>query len=66
MLGRTANGLFWMFRYLERAENTARLLDAAADDAVLSRADIHDLRQQVRPHGHGVLRGGRRRGGPQI
>ena len=22
MLGRTANGLFWMFRYLERAENT--------------------------------------------
>lgn len=29
MLGRTANGLFWMFRNLERAENTARLLDAA-------------------------------------
>ena len=28
MLGRTANGLFWMFRYLERAENMARLLDA--------------------------------------
>jgi len=28
MLGKTANGLFWMFRYLERAENTARLLDA--------------------------------------
>lgn len=28
MLGRTANGLFWMSRYLERAENTARLLDA--------------------------------------
>lgn len=28
MLGRTANGLFWMFRYLERTENTARLLDA--------------------------------------
>ena len=28
MLGRTANGLFWMFRYLERAENTARLVDA--------------------------------------
>lgn len=28
MLGRTANGLFWMFRYLERAENTGRLLDA--------------------------------------
>ena len=28
MLGRTANGVFWMFRYLERAENTARLLEA--------------------------------------
>ena len=28
MLGRTAHGLFWMFRYLERAENNARLLDA--------------------------------------
>ena len=28
MLGRTANSLFWMFRYLERAENTARLLEA--------------------------------------
>jgi len=28
MLGRTAGGVFWMARYLERAENTARLLDA--------------------------------------
>ena len=28
MLGRTANGVFWMCRYLERAENTARLVDA--------------------------------------
>ncbi len=28
MLGRTANSIFWMCRYLERAENTARLLDA--------------------------------------
>jgi uncharacterized alpha-E superfamily protein len=28
MLGRSANGVFWMFRYLERAENTARLLEA--------------------------------------
>ncbi len=28
MLGRSANGIFWMFRYLERAENTARLLEA--------------------------------------
>jgi len=28
MLGKTAGGLFWMFRNLERSENTARLLEA--------------------------------------
>jgi len=28
MLSKTAGGLFWMFRYLERCENNARLLDA--------------------------------------
>lgn len=28
MLGKTAGGLFWMFRNLERTENNARLLDA--------------------------------------
>lgn len=28
MLGKTAGGLFWMFRYLERTENNARLLNA--------------------------------------
>ena len=28
MLGRTASGLFWMGRYLERAENTAGLVEA--------------------------------------
>lgn len=27
MLGKTANGLFWMYRYLERAENTALLIE---------------------------------------
>ena len=27
MLGRSANGIYWMTRYLERAENTARLLE---------------------------------------
>ncbi len=27
MLGKTANGIYWMFRYLERAENTARLIE---------------------------------------
>ncbi|MEE2525540.1 alpha-E domain-containing protein [Hyphobacterium sp. HN65] len=28
MLGKTASGLYWMFRQLERSENTARLIDA--------------------------------------
>ncbi|MEL6521838.1 MAG: alpha-E domain-containing protein [Pseudomonadota bacterium] len=28
MLGKTAGGLYWMFRQLERCENTARLLEA--------------------------------------
>ena len=28
MLGKTAGGIFWLFRYLERSENTARLLEA--------------------------------------
>ena len=27
MLGKTAGGLFWMFRYLERSENMARLIE---------------------------------------
>lgn len=27
MLGKTANGLYWMYRALERAENTARLIE---------------------------------------
>lgn len=28
MLGKTAGGLYWMFRYLERSENTARMVEA--------------------------------------
>ena len=28
MLGKTAGGLYWMFRFLERGENTARLVEA--------------------------------------
>ena len=60
MLGRTANGLFWMFRYIERAENTARLIDAGLrmsltrmhgrDDewaSVLKSAGVHGAYAQV-------------------
>ncbi|MEJ6397466.1 alpha-E domain-containing protein [Yoonia sp. 208BN28-4] len=28
MLGKTAGGLYWMMRYMERTENTARMIDA--------------------------------------
>ena len=27
MLGRTASSLYWMSRYMERADNQARILD---------------------------------------
>ena len=40
MLGRVSNGIFWMYRYLERAENTARLL-AAGHRMTLTRG--HDV-----------------------
>ncbi|MCO5730551.1 alpha-E domain-containing protein [Rhizobium sp. SSA_523] len=60
MLGRTANGLYWMFRYIERAENIARLVDAglrvsltrsgSADedwDGVLQSAGVRDAFGEV-------------------
>jgi uncharacterized alpha-E superfamily protein len=37
MLGRTANDLFWMSRYIERAENIARLLEVGYRIALLPR-----------------------------
>jgi uncharacterized alpha-E superfamily protein len=40
MLGKTANGLFWMFRYIERAENTARLVDAGLRMALTRGASV--------------------------
>ncbi|MEO1705393.1 MAG: alpha-E domain-containing protein [Pseudomonadota bacterium] len=58
MLGRTANGLYWMYRYLERAENTSRLVETgqrlaltrltASDDewrSVLHSAGVWDAYQ---------------------
>ena len=42
MLGSTAGGLFWMFRYLERSENTARLLEAGLRIALTRSADASD------------------------
>lgn len=39
MLGKTANGLFWMFRYIERAENTARLVEVGLRMALTRAAE---------------------------
>jgi uncharacterized alpha-E superfamily protein len=42
MLGKTANGLFWMFRYLERAENIARLVETGQRIALTRLGPSHD------------------------
>ncbi|APE43523.1 A alpha-helical domain with a conserved ER moti [Sulfitobacter alexandrii] len=39
MLGKTAGGLYWMFRYLERAENIARLIEAGFRIALTRSSD---------------------------
>ncbi|HRD75711.1 MAG TPA: alpha-E domain-containing protein [Hyphomicrobiaceae bacterium] len=39
MLGRTANDLFWMARYMERAENMARLLEVGHRLSLLPREE---------------------------
>ena len=39
MLGKTANGLFWMFRYIERSENTARLVETGLRMALTRSTD---------------------------
>ncbi len=39
MLSRTADHLFWMSRYAERAENTARMLDVNHQAALLPQSD---------------------------
>jgi hypothetical protein len=42
MLGKTAGGLFWMARYLERSENTARLVEAGFRIALTRSAAAED------------------------
>ena len=39
MLSRTADHLFWMSRYMERAENTARMLDINYQTSLLPQSD---------------------------
>ena len=47
MLSRVASNLYWMSRYLERAENMARILDVGASLALLSSQD--DERSATEP-----------------
>lgn len=42
MLGKTAGGLYWMARYLERAENTARLLETGQRMALTRSGDADE------------------------
>jgi uncharacterized alpha-E superfamily protein len=39
MLSRTADHLFWMARYTERAENTARMLDVSLQTSLLPQSE---------------------------
>ncbi|MCA8327613.1 alpha-E domain-containing protein [Burkholderia cepacia] len=39
LLGRTASGLYWMYRYIERAENIARIVDAGLRMALTRTSD---------------------------
>jgi uncharacterized alpha-E superfamily protein len=53
MLSRTAADLFWLSRYLERAENTARMLDVASSMAMMpaGRSAEQELRAPLRVTG---------------
>jgi uncharacterized alpha-E superfamily protein len=44
MLSRTADHLFWMARYIERAENTARMLDVTVQTLLLPQSDAETER----------------------
>ena len=44
MLSRTADHLFWMARYMERAENTARMLDVNYQTSLLPQSE--DMAEQ--------------------
>jgi len=47
VLGKTAGGLFWMFRYLERSDNLARLIDAGVNIAAGTTSDPSEVWRSV-------------------
>ena len=48
MLSRTADHLFWMARYMERAENTARMLDVNYQASLLPQSADEAARELYR------------------
>ncbi|WP_298970219.1 alpha-E domain-containing protein [uncultured Roseobacter sp.] len=55
MLGKTAGGLYWMFRFLERSENTARLLEAGFRMALTRSSDAEsEWKSVVTTSGTGI------------
>ena len=47
MLGKTAGGVYWLFRYMERSENTARLVDAGQRIALTRSSDAESEWESV-------------------
>ena len=47
MLSSTADHLFWMARYTERAENTARMLDIHLQSSLLAGGKSEEQRSQA-------------------
>ena len=52
MLSRTADHLFWMARYMERAENTARMLDVNYQISLLPQSADARRARLARPARH--------------
>jgi uncharacterized alpha-E superfamily protein len=55
MLSRVASHLYWMSRYLERAENMARILDVGQSIALLSATDL-ESREEAAADRHAINR----------
>ena len=47
MLGKTAAHIFWIFRYLERCENTARLINARQYNSLTQKQNIANQRDSI-------------------
>ena len=59
MLSRVANGLYWMSRYVERAENTARIVDVNLQ-LMLNIRNLNDSTLVGRAYLYGLMAAGER------